>query len=577
MPSEPVARTLPSLRLWPALTLLALQWGLAFLPKLFAEPPMAVFMAAFLGPVLCVILIFVWWVAGSRATRREKLVGFGGVVVLLVATAFFLHPTMRDYPVLSMVLPWAGTAFVAGLVGSKWLPRLSRTTVALAAVALSCAFWCLMRMDGVWGDFQSQRAWRWEPTTEDRYLAGRDAAATATGLPTTVPPADWAGFRGSDRDSVVRGVALAEDWESEAPRMLWSRPIGPGWSSFAVAGRRLFTQEQRGEFEAVVAYDTETGGEIWAREYRSRFFESLGGAGPRATPTLADGMLFALGAEGLLHRLDPATGKVVWQADLREDADREPPTWGFSSSPLVVAGVVVVHAGGEGDRGTIAYDVEDGRIRWGVPAGGHSYSSPQLLEVADRKVVAQVCDAALTLIDPASGKVVGKHDWPHNNYRVLQPLSVGRSSLLMTSDFEGTRRVDFSDSGASLTTEPLWTSRSMKSGFNDYVAHDGVLYGFDPNILAAVDLETGERRWKGGRYGNGQVLLLPDAGQLLVLSEKGEVVLLRTNPDKLEELARLQAIEGKTWNHPALVGDRLYVRNAEEMAALAMPVRNGSS
>ena len=306
---------------------------------------------------------------------------------------------------------------------------------------------------------------------------------------------------------------------------------------------------------------------------RTPFFKTIGGVGPRATPTLAGGRVFALGAEGLLHRLDPATGGVVWQADLRQDAGREPPTWGFSSSPLVVDGVVIVHAGGEADRGVLAYGIDDGRVRWGAPAGGHSYSSPQLTQVAGQRSVALVSDSGLSLHDPADGSVAWRHDWPHNSYRVLQPLVVGGSTLLMSTDFSGTRRLDLRREGGGLVADVRWTSRAMKSGFNDYVAHQGFLYGLDPNILACVDLETGERRWKGGRYGNGQLLLLPDADQvLLVLAETGDIVLLRANPERLEEITRFKVLEGKTWNDPALVGDRLYVRNVEEAVALAMPL-----
>jgi len=562
-----------SLRLWPGLALVALLWGFANLPALFAEPPMPVFMAAFFGPLACVVLIIVWWVAASRASRREKLLGAGGLGLLLLVAMVLMHPTMRGFPLLSMVLPWGGTAFVLGLAATRWLKTLPRTATALLAVALAFGFWTLVRMDGVWGDFQSERTWRWQPTPEQRYLAQRTSNGGGAVPAETLAQAEWPGFRGAERDATVPGLALAEDWEKRPPRVLWRAPVGPGWSSFAVAGQSLFTQEQRGEFEAVVAYDAATGTELWAHEYRSRFFEAMGGVGPRATPTLADGMLFALGAEGLLHRLDPTNGEVVWQADLRQDADREPPMWGFSSSPLVADGFVIVHAGGEGNRGLLAYGISDGQVRWGAPAGGHSYSSPQLVQVAGRRSVALVCDAGLSLVDPADGSIIWRHAWPHNNYRVIQPLVVDDSTLLMTTDFQGTRRLDLRPEGTGLAADERWTSRAMKSGFNDYVAHEGSLYGFDPNILAAVDLETGERQWKGGRYGNGQLLLLPDADQLLVLTEKGELALLRANPEQLEELSRFSVLGSKTWNHPALVGDRLYVRNAEEMAALAMPLR----
>ncbi|MDX1503276.1 MAG: PQQ-binding-like beta-propeller repeat protein, partial [Thermoanaerobaculia bacterium] len=327
------------------------------------------------------------------------------------------------------------------------------------------------------------------------------------------------------------------------------------------------------ELEVVAAYDADTGAELWTHETRSRFWEALSGAGPRATPTVAGGMLFALGPQGLLLRLEPTTGRLAWSRDLREDAGREPPIWGFSSSPLVIGDLVLVHAGGEGDRGLLAYDVEGGELRWGAAAGSHSYSSPQLVEVAGRRAVAIVTDAGMRLVDPTDGAEIWRYEWPFEQYRALQPLVVGESSLLISTGLgNGTRRLDLRPAGAALDGEERWTSRGLKPDFNDYVAHEGYLYGFDPNILSCIDLESGERQWKGGRYGNGQLLLLPDADQLLVLSEKGEVVLVRATPERLEELARHQVLHGKTWNHPVLVGSRLYVRNGEEAVALEMPL-----
>lgn len=573
MSTEDTTLTHRSLRLWPALVLFAILWVFRLLPNFVDEPSMQVLMSAFMVPLACAALILVWWVAASRATWRERVFGLLGFLAL-AATGFLIgHPSLRGYGTLG-TFQWGASAFVVGLVVSRWISPGRRTAVALAAAALAFGYWTLVRMDGVWGgDYKAERSWRWSATAEDEYLAARGRSAAGNSLDEPLAEAEWPGFRGPGRDSLVPGVRLAEDWESRPPRELWRIQVGPGWSSFAAAGRRIFTQEQRGELEAVVAYDADTGGELWAYEYPSRFFEAMGGAGPRATPTLAGGKLFALGAEGLLHRLEPETGALVWRADLRDDAQREPPIWGFAASPLIVDDLVIVHAGGEGDRGVLAYGIDDGRLRWGAPAGGHSYSSPQLSWVAGRRAVPVVTDAGLSLYDPADGSVIWEHEWPVNNYRVLQPLVIGESSILLsTGQGVGTRRLDLRAEGAALTAEERWTSRSMKPDFNDYAAHGGFLYGFDPNILACVDLETGERRWKGGRYGAGQLLLLPDGEQLLVAGEKGELVLVRATPERHEEIARLQVFEAKTWNHPVLIGDRLYLRNAEEAVALEMPL-----
>ncbi len=429
----------------------------------------------------------------------------------------------------------------------------------------------------MWGDAKSNRSWRWQPTAEQVFMAniekrfGNAPTSETSEIPWVTP--EWPGFRGPNRDATVTGVKLQTDWQLHQPKQLWITNVGPGWSSFAVAGRRLFTMEQRGENEAVVCLDGDTGRQLWVYQYPSRFWEAMGGAGPRSTPTIADGNLFAFGADGILHRLDPVTGKVVWQRDLKTDANRQPPTWGFASSPLVVGDCVIVYAGGENDNGVLAYDVQSGEPVWSAPSGDHSYSSPELVTIADQRYVGMVTNHGLSLLDPTNGRVAFEYSWVSMGYRTLQPLVYQSTSLLIGSGLgEGTRRIDFSSADDTLTAQEAWKSLEMESDFNDFVSHEGQLYGFDRSIFACIDLSTGQRRWKQGRYGNGQVLLLSDANQLLITTESGEVVLLNATPEKLDELARMKVFEGKTWNHPVVVGNRMYLRNAEQAACLELPV-----
>jgi outer membrane protein assembly factor BamB len=250
--------------------------------------------------------------------------------------------------------------------------------------------------------------------------------------------------------------------------------------------------------------------------------------------------------------------------------------WGFSSSPLVTNGCVVVHAGGAGDKGVLAYDIQTGAVRWGGPAGDHSYSSPQLATIAGRPCVLMLTNLGVHAYDPLTGQSQWDYEWKFDMYRVVQPLVLGESSVLLgTMVGVGTRRIDLVRDGEGVKVAARWTSLGLKPGFNDYVAHRGHLFGFDNNVFACLDLETGNRKWKEGRYGNGQVLLLPDGDQLLVISEKGELVLLRANPERHEELARFAALQGKTWNHPVLVGNRVYLRNGEEAACFELSLAAG--
>jgi outer membrane protein assembly factor BamB len=437
------------------------------------------------------------------------------------------------------------------------------------------------------GDYVMDTRWRWSKSAEATLLATRSseprtkangetngltgAAAALTSEALANP--EWAGFRGADRAARSRGPQIATNWSSNPPRQVWKIPVGPAWSSFAVAGKLLFTQEQRGPMETVVCYDAESGREVWNRQIETRFDDPLGGPGPRATPTIANGGLFVTGATGMFLRLDPATGAILWQQDLKSVAGRAVPMWGFSASPLVTGSVVIVYAGGPGDKGLLAFDVASGTLRWSAAAGNDSYSSAQLNTIAGEELVLLLSNEGLLCVDPANGKERLNYQWKFMGYRALQPAVVGDDTILLPTGMStGTRAVRVKKTNGQLAAEELWTSRQLKPDFTDFVIHQGYVYGIDGGIFACVDLKTGERKWKGGRYGKGQVVLLENSGLLLVSAEDGRVVLLRADPGEHTEVGSFAALEGKTWNHPVVVGDRLYVRNAQEAACYQLPL-----
>jgi outer membrane protein assembly factor BamB len=348
---------------------------------------------------------------------------------------------------------------------------------------------------------------------------------------------------------------------------VWRRPVGPGWSSVIVVDGRLFTQEQRGEKEAVVCLSADTGAEIWSHEEPGRFWDSLSSAGPRATPTFADGRIYAQGATGTLLCLNAASGRKVWSRNILTDSGGKLPDWGIASSPLVTHGVVVVSSAGQGGKSLLAYRADTGDLAWTANAGLNSYSSPHLARLAGRQQVLFINDKGLLSLDPPTGKTLWEYAAPGQPPRSLQPLPVSDTQLLVPLGMEApTDLLEVSPAGNAFTVTKRWTSRNLKPSFNDFVLHDGHIYGFDGSIFTCVELKTGNRKWKKGRYGTGQVLLLADQPVLVVLSDQGQVVLVAANPNAFEELGQFQAIEGKTWNHPALAHGRLYVRNAEEMA-----------
>ncbi|MDF1744648.1 MAG: PQQ-binding-like beta-propeller repeat protein [Gimesia sp.] len=574
------ANSLMPLRIWPPLLLLVGMLVTRSLPLLIETDSRLPIMATVFGPLLFGGLILIWWLFASRASLKEKLIGTIVVIAAAAVTYFSLDPTMMGPGIMLITAPMGFGLFgISAVLVSRWL-SLKRTVIIVLCSVLGFGFSTLLRSNGMWGDFNLDLAWRWVPSAEDRMLASDSRKPkidlnnlVTTELDQSLNAPEWPAFRGNQRDGALSGVSLSTEWGDSVKTPLWKIPVGPGWSSFVVAGDLLFTQEQRGESEAIVCYDANSGGEVWIQEINSRFYDPLGGPGPRATPTLANGQLFVIGANGDVMRLDPKTGEIIWQQDLRKVAKRKPPGWGFSSSPLVVDSLVVVHAGGKADKGLLAFDTETGDLKWSAPAGDHSYSSPALMTIAGQKVIAMLTNQELNLLNPTDGKVLLNYKNEIEGYRALQPQRLEDDSILIASGMgKGIQKIHVTNSNGQWEAEQVWDSPRLKPDFNDYVVYQGHAYGFDSTIFVCFDLKDGKRKWKGGRYGKGQVLLLRDSGQLLVISEQGDVVLLKADPNGHTELAKFHAIEGKTWNHPVLIGDQLFVRNSEQAASFRLPL-----
>lgn len=535
-------------------------------------------MVAVFGPLLCCLLILVWWFAGSRASIREKLLGLFAIVASVVVIVFGLHPTMVGPGMLTLTIPMGIIGFAAAAVLlARWLSK-KRVLLISAVGVLSFAFSLLLRNEGMWGNGEQDFRWRWTKSAEEKMLAAKQQDAGSPGsakidsYQSEAPP-EWPGFRGPDRDGRQKGK-YASDWSASPPTEIWRIPVGPGWASFAVQGNRLFTQEQRGPDEFVVCYTADTGREVWTSKAGGRFDDPMGGPGPRATPELHSGKLYSLTAGGVLVCVDAADGSLLWKADIVKIADRKPPTWGFSSSPLVTDSVVVVHAGGAGDKGTLAFDIENGNLKWSAPAGDHSYSSAQLSNILGEESILMATNKGMRFLDPATGKVKYFHDSNYRGYRTLQPQRLDSESvLLQASGGPGTFRLQLSKAGDKITGKELWQTTWLKSDFNGCVIHKGFLYGFNGSVLVCIDIATGERKWRGGRYGKGQMLLLEESDLLLVISEQGKAALVRASTEGYEELSSIQVFEGKAWSHPVVVNDRLYLRNAQEAVCYQLPTR----
>jgi len=515
-------------------------------------------------------------VRGARARwGRIGLAAWLALLLWLRAGDPFGDRGMRNvFTGLWLVL--TGLVVLCAFLRRRTLARALRLGVAGGLGVLVALFLLLVRVTGVSGEMLPRFAWRWsEPPAPQPEVR----AALALAPP---GPDDFPAFLGARRDNAVP-VELARDWAAEPPRLRWRAPIGAGWSAFAVAGGWAFTLEQDAGGQRVSARSLADGEVGWSVALDRPFEHVLGGAGPRATPAVVldggDGRVLALSARGRLACLAARDGRLLWAHELgaehglSAEAEQEGAQYGRSSSPLVAGGLVIVPAGGE--AGLVAYELASGTLRWRSPPRNYSYASPALATLGGVEQVLAVNEASLSGHALSDGRLLWEHPWPgrsSGDASVSQAVPLPPAQVFVSKGYGGgALLLALEPAAQGFAPRPLWQApRTLRTKFTNVVVHAGHVYGLDDGMLSCVELATGERRWKEGRYGHGQIL---GAGQFLLLcSEEGEVVLLEPDPARPNAvLGRFQALEGKCWAHLALAGNLLLLRNAEQCAAWELP------
>ena len=531
------------MRLWPALLILAA--GGLWIAKIWltgGEIRQAQVMGTIGTAALMLILLILWLAFLSRLPRRVRFGGAAAILVVLAALAGLFRIRGVTGDLLPILEPrWTREGPAAPGPGTL-APSPSPVAPLPAMVAVA------------------------SPASP----AEATAAAPAPVVPVE-PAADssYPQFLGPARDGTLAGPRLARDWSAHPPRQLWRQPVGEGWSGFAVQGNVAITQEQHGGEERVVAYDVQTGRALWSHADNARYSNVIAGTGPRSTPTVGAGRVFTMGGTGILNALDLATGRRLWTHDVIKENEGNLPEWGKSCSPLVVDGRVIVSAGGAG-RSLVAYDAASGERVWAAGSDGASYSSPVLLTLGGRTQVVILNRSSVAGHDPATGALLWEQPFPSEQPNVASPIALPGDRLLVSAGYGiGSKLYRLAAGGSGLQATMGWESPRLKSKFANMVFRGGYVYGLDDGVLTCLDPTTGERRWKSGRYGHGQLLLV--AGLLVVQTEEGEVVLIDPSPDAHRELTRFAVLSGKTWNPPALAGRRLLVRNDREAAAYELP------
>ncbi len=510
--------------------------------------------------------------------RGHRLWLLAAVWVLVAGLVYFVktRPEMeRNFQ------GWATAASVllGILLSLLWFLFLSRTRwttrfIGLALVAL-VAFGLkqVVRIDGTAdGTGLPNFTWAWTKRVNEAPVPFAKKAPPTVASSSDIPDAPQ--FFGTDRTGVVRSGLLAPNWTASAPKELWRQPIGEGWSAFAVAGGRAFTQEQRGDDELVTCYDVPTGGLVWAHTNRARFFEWQGGPGPRATPTVDRGLVFAIGGTGILDCLEASTGRRRWSRSVLTENNLPNITWGISSSPLVLGDCIIVNGGMTNTATVLAYHRLTGDPLWKAGTDKAGYSSPIAAKFGTRTLILSVNASSLTLHEPTTGAILLDHPWADDKWpKAAQPVLVGTNRVFLSAGYGvGCTLLELTNApGGKFGAQVVWKSLAMKTQFNSAALLGGHLYGLDDGLMACVDVETGKRVWKDGRYGSGQTLLVDDLA--VVQAERGFVALVRASPTGFEELGRIPALSAKTWNHPVVAGRYLLVRNDREAVCYELPTR----
>ena len=385
----------------------------------------------------------------------------------------------------------------------------------------------------------------------------------------------WNQFRGLNGDAIYTEQPILTDWPKKGPPVLWRKLIGGGHSSFSIANGLAFTIEQQENNEVIVALSTSTGSTQWAYEYTAKFEEYFGGIGPRTTPTWDQGRLFTLGAKGHLHCLDAGSGKLLWDENLMTENDAEVPYWGVSASPFIYKDTVIITPGGKEGNAIVALNKRTGEKVWSALDGVQTYSTPVLFNLLGGEQLIVSLKEKVVAINPSDGKLLWSHPWKifMNNYNIAQPARLADDIVLISAGYgKGAEAFRVISSENSMRTESLWKSKSLKSKFSSPIFWKGHLYGLNENRLVCLDAKDGSLKWRGDKYGYGQVIAA--SGQLIIIGDAGDLALVEMNPAKFVEKANFKALKGgRTWNYPSLDKGLLFVRNSYEVVCFDLRVK----
>jgi outer membrane protein assembly factor BamB len=397
------------------------------------------------------------------------------------------------------------------------------------------------------------------PCTRAPLLVATLATLAMPAWSATAPaPQAWPQFRGPAHD----GISPEKLTFAETPKQVWKAALGTGFTSIAVANGLVYSSGNAGDQDSVQCLDAATGKPVWKYSYPARLEPKMYEGGPNATPTVAGGSVFILGKDGLVACLDAKSGKEVWKKNVAQELGAATPDWGFSGSPTVEGGALFLNIGSHG----CALEPRTGKVVWKSGGDKAGYATPIPFTIGKASGLLMFTTNSLAAINPANGQVAWEHPWT-TDYGVnsADPIVIGSQVFVSTGYNYGCALLDVS--GAK--PREVWRSKAMRNHFNAGVAVDGHLYGFDDGTLKCLEWSTGAAKWEQAGLGKGS--LVAAAGKLVILSERGELVIAEASPSGFKELSRTQVLSGKCWTSPAIADGRIYCRNAKgDLVCLAV-------
>jgi len=370
--------------------------------------------------------------------------------------------------------------------------------------------------------------------------------------------ADWPNYRGPNHDGVSSETGWVSTWSKDGPKVLWKRSIGIGFASMSVSNGRVYATGNVNDNDIVYCLDADTGKEIWKKSYPCPLYSKSHEGGPCATPTIDGNAVYTFSKDGDAIRFNAATGDIVWHRKLNKELGLKHPTWHFAGSPFIAGDLVIYNAGTYGT----ALNKNDGSVVWQNGKGASGYSTAVPYEIAGQKSLVMAVCKELVGLNPVTGKVLWKLPWKTAYDINAADAIIAADTIFISSGYnKGCALLKISVGDVT----KVWQNKNMRNHINCSVLFEGHIYGFDGQVggggkLTCIDLATGEKKWSKGGMGTGSLMIAD--GKMIILSEKGTLVIAEASAEGFKELASAEILTGKCWTVPVLANGRIYARNA---------------